>query len=324
MFYKKYFISSFLGELKKEKFHPFQILGIMTSKGLLEGENRFPFVFGKKNDKSKIMSDWIVDINASKKSKVRKMSDILDFWSINLNNKNNGSYIEKPFYQLDDFIIEFPQISIVYNVYGSIVNYLRKLHKNRETLKDETSTMEKSLAELFLSYNFKVFYQYLPNDSSVGEIDLIISDNSTILIIELKSTYLKTNLKEAYHYQNFTLKKASYQLDKKLKYVKDNFREFIDKPFKEIKFYSWIVDTTLEADHEYFNQHLKISLEELIIYLKGHQDFIGFVDNYQKENNDFDKESFKDNKIIKNLQDLVEKIENNEFWKNSLDKYKKI
>lgn len=322
-FHQYYFAQEFLYKLYNTNSHPFEILGEMCLLGLRKGKNRFPFYFINKQDKIKGISSLIIE--GSNRSKIRKMTDIMDFWSINLNEPNQDSYVEKPLYQLDNWIIEFPQRVSQQNIYGAIINYLRRLHKNRETLKDETSTMEKSLAELFIHYNFKVFYQYLPNDNSVGEIDLIVSDNNTVLVIELKSTYIKTSPKESYHYENFTLKKASYQLDKKLKYVKDNFQEFIDKPFNEIKFYSWIVDTTLESDHKYFNQHLKVSLEELVIYLKGHQNFINFIEHNPKILNDFDETLlFKDNKIISNLQDFIEKIESNKFWNNSLEKYKKF
>lgn len=315
-FYQKAFVDVFLDISKKERLHPFQVLGLMAIQGAMKMENRFPFAFGWKKDKSKRMSDWISNIEISKKERVRQMSDILEFWTVNLNHKNEGSYIEKPLYQLDDLIIEFPQRIAQQNIYGGIVNYLRKLHKNRDTLKDETNSMEKSLAELFTQKQFKVFCQYMPNDNTVGEIDLIVVDNQTVLIIELKSTFLKTNLKEAYQYQNFTLKKASYQLDRKLKYIQDNYQDFTDKSFNKVKFYSWIVDTTLEADHERFNQHLKISLEELIIYLKGHQNFMNFYENFD----DFDTK----NDEINNLQVLIDKIEGNYFWENALQKYQKF
>lgn len=315
-FYQTAFVDVFLDMSEKERLHPFQVLGLMAMQGAMKMENRFPFAFGWKKDKSKRMSDWISNIEISKKERVRQMSDILDFWTVNLNNKNEGSYIEKPLYKLDDLIIEFPQRIVQQNIYGGIVNYLRKLHKNRDTLKDETNSMEKSLAELFMQKQFKVFCQYMPNDNTVGEIDLIVVDNQTILVIELKSTFLKTNLKEAYQYQNFTLKKASYQLDRKLKYIQDNYQDFTDKPFDKIKFYSWIVDTTLEADHERFNQHLKISLEELIIYLKGHQNFMDFYETFD----DFDTK----NDEINSLQVLINKIENNHFWENALQQYQKL
>lgn len=315
-YYKNVFIEPFLRLYHLRKVHPFIILGIMTMGSPLVGQNFYPIATGTKENKAKNMSrSWIVE--GSNRSKMKQMTAILDFWTVNLNDNNKkDGYVEKPFYELDGRIIQLPQRIGQQNIYSGIVNYLRKLHKNRDALKDETSSMEKSLAELFTQKQFKVFCQYMPNDNKVGEIDLIVVDNQTVLIIELKSTFLKTNLKEAYQYQNFTLKKASYQLDRKLKYIQDNYQDFTDSSFDKVKFYSWIVDTTLEADHERFNQHLKISLEELIIYLKGHQNFMNFYKNFD----DFDTK----NDEINNLQVLIDKIEGNCFWENSLQKYQKL
>lgn len=314
-YYKNVFIEPFLMLYNFRKIHPFKVLGIMTMGNFLVNTNFYPIITGTKENKAKNMSQsWIIE--GSNSSKMKQMMAILDFWSVNLNENNKDGYVEKPFYELDGRIIQLPQRIGQQNIYGGIVNYLRKLHKNRDTLKNETNSMEKSLAELFRQKQFKVYCQYMPNDNSVGEVDLIVVDKNILLVIELKSTYLKTNLKEAYQYQNFTLKKASYQLDKKLKYIQENHTDFIDKPFEQVKFYSWIIDTTLEADHEYFGNHFKISLEELIIYLKGHQNFMDFYENP----NNFDKQ----NNEINKLQDLIENIESNIFWHSALQKYQQF
>lgn len=76
------------------------------------------------------------------------------------------------------------------------------------------------------------------------------------------------------------------------------------------------IDTTLEADHERFNQHLKISLEELIIYLKGHQNFMNFYETFD----DFDTR----NDEINSLQALINNIESNHFWEVALQQYQKL
>lgn len=321
-YYQDSFINPFLQAYQLTPMHPFKILGMLTLGNVLTGENFYPVITGTKENKAKHMgTSWILE--GSKTSKTKQMKNILDFWTCNLNESEKDGYTEKPFYELDGRIIQLPQRIGQQNTYVSIINYLRRLHKNRDTLKNETSLIEKSLAKLFEQCGFKVFYQYIPNDNSVGEIDLIIVDNDTILIIELKSTFIKTNLREAYYYQNTTLKKASFQLDRKLKYVQDNFTNFIDKPLSEIKFYSWIVDTTLEADHKKFNQHLKISLEELVIHLKGHQNFMDFYENFSNmENTQFNE--INENQKVLSLQKLVDCIEKNTFWETSLKKHNEM
>ncbi len=317
-YYQKSFIDPFLEFYQINPAHPFKTLGILTLTNYITGQNFYPIITGTKENKAKNMGKaWLTE--GSNREKVKKMTAILDFWSCNLNANDQDSYIEKPFYELDGRIIQIPQRIGKQNIYGSIVNYLRKLHKNRESLKNETNSIENYLAKLFIDHKLRAFCQYIPQDKLIGEIDLIVVEDNTILIIELKSTFLKTNLKEAYQYQNFTLKKAAFQLDRKLKYIQENYTEFTDKEFQNIKFHSWIVDTTLEADHKYFNKHLKISLEELIINLKNHCDFIDFYKNLPEHyNNETDyKEKF-------SLQKLVEQIEKNIFWKNSLEKYEGI
>lgn len=313
-YYKNIFIEPFLLLYNVRKIHPFKLLGMMTMTNYLIHINFYPIITGTKENKAKNMSQsWIIE--GSNGAKMKQMTSILDFWTVNLNQNNQDGYMEKPFYELDGRIIQLPQRIGQQNIYAGIINYLRKLHKNRDTLQNETNLMEKSLAELFKQKEFNVFCQYIPQESSVGEIDLIVVHDETILVIELKSTFLKTNIKESYQYKNLTLKRASYQLDKKLKYIQNNYSDFIDKPFDKIKFYSWIVDTTLESDHQRFNQHLKISLEELIIYLKGHQDFMDF-----NSENILDSQ---DNEIY-HLQTLIETIESNVFWEKSLYKYKEL
>lgn len=316
-YYQKSFILPFVETYNFKKIHPFQVLGIMTLGNYLGNRNFYPVVTGKKEVKARNMGNaWIVD--GSNNAKTRQMMAILDFWSCNLNKNDQDGYVEKPFYLLDGRIIQLSHRIGQQNIYGGIINYLRKLHKNRTTLKDETNAMERKLADSFRQKHVKVFCQYIPTDIAVGEIDLIVVSENIVLVIELKSTFIKNNLKEAYQYQNFTLKKASYQLDRKLKYVKDNFGKFTDKPLSDIKFYSWIVDTTLEADHERFNNHLKISLEELVICLNQQQNFLLFFQN---------PESFRESendKPLFNLQDLIKQIENNVFWKNSLSQLKTL
>lgn len=316
-YYINSFIKPFLELYQIRQGNPLQILGIMTIGNFLTRQNFYPVVTGKKEVKARNMGNaWILE--GSNNAKTKQMMQILDFWSCNLNEVDQDGYVEKPFYLLDGRIIQLPHRIGQQNIYGGIINYLRKLHKNRETLKQETDAMEKKLADLFLQKKCQIFCQYIPIDNAVGEIDLIVLQDNTILVIELKSTFLKTNLKEVYHYQNFTLKKASYQLDRKLAYVKDNYREFTNKPLASIKFYSWIVDTTLEADHQIFNQHLKVSLEEIIICLKNHQNFMSFFDNPEDfVNSDDNQESF-------NLQQFIEKIENNTFWEQNLANLKEL
>lgn len=70
------------------------------------------------------------------------------------------------------------------------------------------------------------------------------------------------------------MNKASYQLDNKVEYIK---RHFLSRHFEDINdviIHSWIIDTTLEFDHEYFGNHLKVSLDEVIITSNCESEFM--------------------------------------------------
>lgn len=71
--------------------------------------------------------------------------------------------------------------------------------------------------------------------------------------------------------------------------------------------------TTLEFDHQYFNNHLKISIDEIIISLNGKADFMNsFIDD------SFDLEE--ESNAVDPIQ-FIDDIENDRFWENQLGNY---
>ena len=305
--YKQDFEQSYRSILTQKNCHPFQALLQLMIEGLMIGQNRMPLTFNKIKDKAIKMSDWVVD--ESKKSRVRKMTNILRFWSRDLKSDSNSNsfYAEKTFYIIDDFIFVLPWLSAQQNYNTALINNFRKLHKNRASLKFETDRMEKKLAELFSHNNNTVYCQYEPSQSEVGEIDLIVISEETVLVVELKSTYIKSSIKEIYEYKNFVLKKAAYQLNKKTSYIKQVLLPELGYLNRQVSIHSWIVDTTLEFDHENIDGFLKVSFEELLIVLNRHQGFI--------------KEMVSGQENIKkkvSLREIVKDIESDRFWQDSL------
>lgn len=312
-FYGWNFVKNFLEKSAKEKTTPsLELFFELFMQALLEGKNRLPLSFNKKKDKLYTLLELI--LNNGKKVTVKKLEPIIDFWSVDLETNQKEPYAEKLFYRLGDWIFDLPIAFDSANVYSSIVNYFRRLHKNRSGLRGETDRIEKNLAELFSKHGWKVFSQHKPKESTVGEMDLVITDQQTVLLIELKSSFIKTNLKESHQYREGVLKTASVQLDKKLNYIQNNMAEFVSSPSaKGVQCHAWIVDTTLEADHELINGYLKVSFEELMILLKGHQDFMNFyADTTQKMSK------------IANLQGFVNKVKGNALWKKTLPLYQKL
>src|SRR5690606_36902524 len=277
--------------------------------GFVIGENRMPFTFAKREDKIKRMSSWVQ--GASNNIKKKKMDEILSFWSCDLyDNDDVSTFQQKPFYKIDDFIFQFPWLTAYQNLNTTMTNYFRKLHKNRFELKGETNQIELTLAEKMHHLGFEVFPQLVPEFKDVGEIDLIAIHGNHVIVAEVKSTYIRSSIQEIYEYRNFTLNKASYQLDKKVEYIKKYFlKEFFDD-ISEVVLHTWIIDTTLEFDHEYFGDHLKVSLDEVIITSNCESEFMQKLVDEQ-----FYIE--KDEVKIDPIQ-FLESIEKNTFWSKQL------
>lgn len=304
--YKKDFVQTYKSILAQNDCHPFQALLRLMMEGMLIGQNRMPITFTKLKDKAIKMSDWLME--GSKNSKVKKMAKILEFWSKDLREGKDNSYVEKSFYTIDDFIFALPWLSAQQNYNTALINNFRKLYKNRASLKDETDAMEKRLAELFNGYDCKVYCQYQPSEPEVGEIDLIVVSDDVVLVIELKSTYIKSSIKEIYEYKNFVLKKAAYQLNKKIGYVKHVLLPELGYADRQVSIHAWLVDTTLEFDHQRIDGFLKISFEELLIVLNRHQNFIKAMMNEQEiEIND-----------QPGLREVIKSIESDQFWQDNL------
>jgi hypothetical protein len=164
-----------------------EALSKLMMHGFIIGENRMPMTFALENDKSKKMSSWITE--GSNNQKLKQMKKILKFWSFDLYDENDQStYMQKPFYRIDDFIFQFPWLTAFQNLNTAMINYVRKLHKNRLELKSETDQIELNLAEKLDRIGFQVFCQYVPSEGNAGEIDLIAMYDNHVIVAVVKST----------------------------------------------------------------------------------------------------------------------------------------
>ena len=289
----------------------FSTLAKLMIEGALIGQNRMPITFATQKEKAIKMSDWIVEGGTNKR--VREMSRILDFWSRDLRDGSDTFYIEKSFYRIDDYLFALPWMSAQKNFSTATINTFRKMYKNRADLKSETDLMEQNLAKLLAKYKGEVYSQHEPLEPGVGEIDAIVVSDYKVLIIELKSTYIKSNVKEIHEYRNFVLKKAAYQLARKTSYVRDIFLPSLGLDSAKFSIHSWIVDTTLEFDHEYIDGFLKVSFEEIVIILNGHRAYLSNMldDNYKTNKKPLCSS-------IDSLDALIKSVEDNAFWTANL------
>lgn len=304
-----HYVHDFLEAFKKlrdsNNQHAFSTLAKLMIDGVSIGQNRMPVTFAIQKEKAIKMSDWIIE--GSGNQKVKEMSRILDFWSKDLRDGSDAFYIEKSFYKIDDYLFALPWMSAQKNFSTATINTFRKMYKNRASLKSETYLMENNLAGLLAKSKGRVYSQYEPSESGVGEIDAIVVSDDKVLIIELKSSYIKSNVKEIYEYRNFVLKKAAYQLARKTTYVRDIFLPSLGLDSTKFSIHSWIVDTTLEFDHGYIDGFLKVSFEELLIVLNKHEMFI--------------TDMLTEDIAVKNnldLATLIQNIESDNFWKTNL------
>ena len=304
-----HYVHDFLEAFKKlrdsNNQHAFSTLAKLMIDGVLIGQNRMPITFATQKEKAIKMSDWIIE--GSGNQKVKEMSRILDFWSKDLRDGSDAFYTEKSFYKIDDYLFALPWMSAQKNFSTATINTFRKMYKNRASLKSETDLMENNLAGLLAKSKGRVYSQYEPSESGVGEIDAIVVSDDKVLIIELKSSYIKSNVKEIYEYRNFVLKKAAYQLARKTTYVRDIFLPSLGLDSAKFSIHSWIVDTTLEFDHGYIDGFLKVSFEELLIVLNKNEMFI--------------TDMLTEDIAVKNnldLATLIQNIESDNFWKTNL------
>ena len=96
-----------------------------------------------------------------------------------------------------------------------------------------------------------------------------------LLVLEVKSTYVRRSMKDAWLHRTTTLRKAGRQLQRKVAAVHQRLssdaelNRALGLPGDAMPFVvGWIVDTSIECDRERFDGFLKISLEEVLIALR--------------------------------------------------------
>ena len=99
--------------------------------------------------------------------------------------------------------------------------------------------------------------------------------DGTVLVLELKSTYLRRSSRDAWLHSTTTLRKAGIQLRRKVAAVQRALRDIqfsemlaLNSGEEKLCIQGWIVDTSIECDHQRFEGFLKVSLEEVLIALR--------------------------------------------------------
>ncbi|MFW5971933.1 MAG: hypothetical protein ACOCRL_00445 [Bacillota bacterium] len=223
----------------------------------------------------------------------KELVNIFNFLSNDLIKNKQVDLSLRPFIKINNLYFWNPGILANKNYAVILQNNVmkRRIYNHRE----QSEKMEEKLLELFKLNDFNTLenYEYnslTPNNKIDGEIDLLAFKDNTLFIIELKTTFARSTVREIYNHEEHALnKKAGEQLERASKYIKERFSEIKDKlginvSYEEIKRYPLVVSTSFEGD--YFSikgKFKKISFFELKLILTNTKYWIFFEDIFDNE-----------------------------------------
>lgn len=287
-FFRQDFLQLFARHLK-ESGHWATALGRMALNGIMaDNQNRFPLTWSDRSDKIASIVSWTVNAEFPQ-GNPRIAAAILDFWSndwvalsARLRKGEPGLHpelLERPIFKFGQLLVQLPWIVGLQRNSTAAINNLRRLGARRDEARAETRRIEERLGKLFEGRGFRVVLSWHPpvaNYADAGEVDLICARDGVVIVVEIKSTFLRRTQREVWRHETTTLRKAGQQLRRKVAAVRRALAEEIelasllgiDGTVATQNIIGWIVDTSIECDHQRFNGFLKVSLEELLIALR--------------------------------------------------------
>lgn len=267
-------------------------LSMMAMNGLRDGsQNRFPFTWSSRHSKITNMVGWTATPEFPK-GNPRHAAAIVDFWTSDwskLSTQLKGDapgqtpeLLERPILKMGQTLVQLPWVVGLQNNSTAAINNLRRLGARRNEARAETQRIETQLGATLEKWGFKVVLNWNPPkepDCNAGEVDVICARDGAVLVLEVKSTYLRRSQQDAWQHETTTLRKAGRQLQRKVAAVQ---QALLDQPelaqrlgletgVSATTMCGWIVDTSIECDHQRFGGFLKISLEELLIALNDNR-----------------------------------------------------
>lgn len=264
-------------------------LSVVAMQGLKQGvQLRFPLTWSSRADKISSMVGWTVTAEHSQGDR-RQTEAIVDFWTSDwaklanqMRNAEPGlrpELFERPILKMGQTLVQLPWVVGLQNNSTAAINNLRRLGAWRGEARAETQRMETQLGALLNVRGFQVVLNWHPPvgpEGNAGEVDVICARDGRVLVLELKSTYLRRSQQDAWQHESTTLRKAGQQLRRKVLAVQ---LALLDQPelaqalgvecgAVAATVHGWIVDTSMECDHQRFGGFLKVSLEELMMALR--------------------------------------------------------
>lgn len=287
-FFQRDFLLTYVGHLERSG-HCLQALRLMALEGLAEGlQNRFPLTWSDRAAKIANIVGWTVTPE-SPKGNPRMAAAILDFWTIDWGavgrRLRSGEALlqpelfERPFIKQGQILVQLPWVVGIQNNSTAAINNLRRLGARRAEAQAETRRIEERLGQLLAEKGFRVAANWHPpieGTENAGEVDLICVRDGVVIVMEVKSSYLRRSQRDAWLHATTTLRKAGQQLRQKIVAVRTALecnsdlteRLGVTDSSELGPLIGWIVDTSIECDHERFDGFLKVSLEEVLIALR--------------------------------------------------------
>ncbi len=302
VFFQSQFIQPFQDYLRESGVLA-HALGRLAMDGLLSGENRFPMTWSEEGEKIRRIKSWTVSeehpLGSADSAKA-----ILKFWTSDLKALSQQlkqqpgmptpRLYEQPFYKVGRYSFQFPWVGAQQNNLTAAINNLRRVNARRADAQVETRRVELALAESLRQRGFAVEVGYQPpiaEEGDAGEVDLICQRDGVLLLMEVKSGYIRSTTHEVWLHRTNTLRKAAWQLRRKRTAVARALVADQDLRFRlgysgqctETDLRAWIVDTSIELDGQSVDGFRVLSREALEVVLRDEKQLLRPVDQFDDE-----------------------------------------
>jgi len=297
VFFQKEFIQPFQSHLRESGVLT-QALGRLAMNGMLSGENRFPMTWSEEQEKIRRITGWTV-CDEHPKGCAGSAKAILSFWSSDFKALSQQLKLqpgmptprlyEQPFYKIGRYSFQFPWVGAQQNNLTAAINNLRRVNARRADAQAETQRVELALAESLRQRGFAVEVGYRPlatDEDDAGEVDLICHLDGVLLLLEVKSGYIRSTTHEVWLHRTNTLRKAAWQLRRKqvavlsALMVDQELRARLNYHGQELDadMRAWIVDTSIELDGQSVDGFRVVSREALEVILRDEKQLLRPID----------------------------------------------
>ncbi len=293
VFFQSQFIQPFQDYLRESGVLA-DALGRLALDGMLSGENRFPMTWSEEDEKIRRIKGWTVSEEHPQGS-ADSAKALLKFWTSDLKALSQQMkqqpgmpaprLYEQPFYKVGRYSFQFPWVGAQQNNLTAAINNLRRVNARRADVQAETQRVELALAESLRQRGFTVEVGYRPpvtEEDNAGEVDLICQQDGVLLLMEVKSGYIRSTTHEVWLHRTNTLRKAAWQLRRKRIAVAKALVADQDLRFRlgyhgqhpEADLRAWIVDTSIELDGQSVDGFRVVSREALEVILRDEKQLL--------------------------------------------------